>query len=261
MSKTFYNKDDIKRIFDRIDEIRTQYQNLSKNIVMRDFASAKGSEFATHGFLRRCAIMYRCIEKTFENLPPDLEGLPDKENVDDATIFLHCFIINVFGACDNLAWIIVYEKNITKPDGSPIPSTWVGLRSVNRLVRNHLSARTIDALDRSEEWFKHIDVFRHSLAHRISLYVPPYNVSPDRAEDYHILDAQRWHAISNKDFNEAERLDKEQDKLKIFRPWIMHSFSERSPVAIIHPQMLADFGMVLELGEKIFRELELPFTP
>ena len=64
------------------------------------------------------------------------------------TIYLHCFFGHVFGACDNLAWVLVHEKGVTKPDGSELPPTWIGLRKGNKLVRAGLSADMIGVLDR-----------------------------------------------------------------------------------------------------------------
>lgn len=255
MVKGYYKDDDIAKMATRYDELHAKYEALRDTIVMRGFATPKGDEFAKHGFVRRCEMLWRCVQKTFETIPPDLDGLPSRDQTKDVTIFLHCFIIHVFGACDDLAWILVHEKAITKPDGSPLPPAWVGFRKDNKSVRGNLSEKMIGVLDSFEEWFKHVDDFRHSLAHRIPLYVPPYNIRADSEDDYRRLEGEIYQALADGDLDKHQQLKQQQEKLTFFRPWFAHSFSEKSPTMVIHAQALADFSAVLELGEATIQEL------
>ena len=255
MVKGYYKDEDIDKMAAKYCELEAKYEALSENIAMYKFSTPKGEEFALHGFLRRSEMLWRCVNRTFETIPPDLVDKPKRDQTKDVTIFLHCFIIHVFGACDDLAWILVHEKSITKPDGSVLPQKWVGFRKNNKQVRDQLSAKLITVLDEFEKWFQHVDEFRHSLAHRIPLYVPPYSVRHDRADDYERLERERWEALRQRDLDEHQRLKQEQEDLTFFRPWFTHSYSERSPTMVIHPQMLADFGAVLALGEATFEEL------
>lgn len=49
----------------------------------------------------------------------------------------------------------------------------------------------------------------------------------------------------------------EQRKLCFFRPWMTHSFLEKLPQAVFHPQLLADFNTIIELGGKMADELDI----
>ena len=236
-------------------ELKGQHEDQLLSVAWREFGTSKGDKFAKHGFLRRCGMLWRCIEKTFDALPPELDEKPCEDDTRDVSLFLQSFVVHVFGACDDLAWILVHEKRITKPDGKELPPAWIGLRKGNTAVRSALSSEMTNLLDSYEAWFKHVEDFRHSLAHRIPLYVPPYFVPHDRESDYHRLEKESWQALLEGDIDKSRQLQEDKDALTFFRPWYAHSISEGSPHMVIHPQMLADFGSVLELGKAVFGEL------
>lgn len=252
---SYYTEQQIEEMNTRFGELSDQHAALHEQVVMRKFRTAEGDEFAKHGFMRRCDMLWRCVQKTFETIPPDLDELPSSDQTKDATIFLHCFIIHVFGACDDLAWVLVHEKAITRADGNPLPPAWIGFRKDNKIVRENLTKRMISVLDSFEKWFKHVDDFRHSLAHRIPLYVPQYNILADREDDYRRLEGEICLALTDGDLDKHQQLKQQQEELTFFRPWFTHSFSEKSPLMVIHAQMLADFGAVLELGDATIQEL------
>jgi hypothetical protein len=52
-----------------------------------------------------------------------------------------------------------------------------------------------------------------------------------------------------------DHLFTEQMKLGRFRPWVQHSFEEGAKPVVFHPQMLADFTTVDELGHTTLAEL------
>jgi len=256
MTKDYYQPNDIPRFEEKLGELKQAAQDVEGRILNHLFESEKAKEHAIHGFIRRVHILWRCVRKTFELLPPDLEGKPEEDNVKDATVFLHAFYVNIFGACDNIAWVLAFEKNIRKADGARLPAAWVGIRKNNTRVREMLSIEMVKLLDELEEWFEHIDDFRHSLAHRIPLYVPPYIVTENRVADYERLEAESWAALFSTDLDRYEALRSDKMALTFFRPWFTHSISENSPHAIIHPQLIADFGAILKLSDAAMKEVE-----
>ncbi len=251
----YYLEEDLQKMRERYFELEEQHKDQLVGVTNLKFQTPKGDEFAKHGFLRRCKMMWRCIENTFDAIPPEPNMRPGDDEIQDATIFLQCFIFHVFGACDDLAWILVHEKEITKPCGAELPASWIGLRKSNKAVREKLIAEMIGVLDGLEVWFDHVEEFRHSLAHRIPLYIPPYFVPRDREDDYHRLGDASFAALLGGNIDEHVRLQKEQEALTFFRPWFSHSHSEGSPHMVMHPQLLADFGAVLELGKATIDEL------
>jgi hypothetical protein len=255
MAKDYYKAEDISTLLASFAKLKKRFRKISETLAIHEFQTERGKEYALHGYSRRLSILWHCLQKTFELVPPDLEERPDKEAVDDVTMCLHAFYVNIFGACDNIAWFLVFENNIRKPDGTEIPDTWVGIRKQNTLVRQSLSDGLCVVLDGLEKWFKHVEEFRHSLAHRIPMYVPPYVVWSDNSDDYERLEKEAKEALKNHDFELRKSLREEQLALTSFRPWFTHSFSEHSPQMVIHPQLLADFHTLLDIGDAAILEL------
>lgn len=255
MTKEYYNPEDLPKFNEYFAELGKQSDKLAEELVLHEFKTPKGKEYALHGFSRRRKIIWQCITNVFSAIPPDLVGIPNSEEINNATISLHAFYVNAFGACDNLAWVLVYEKKLRKPDGGELPAKWIGLRKANKAIRNGLSCDLVLLLGKFECWFEHVDNFRHSLAHRVPLYVPPYVVSNKNEAEYVRLDKEAWEALRAGDLETNKRLRVEQQKLTDFRPWFTHSFSEKSPHMAIHPQLIADFGALLEIAEGVIAEL------
>ena len=104
-------------------------------------------------------------------------------------------------------------------------------------------------------WFLQIGNLRHALAHRIPLYIPPYVIQDADAAAYRDFEIKMTEAIKQQEFTEYDRLSIEQLKLGRFRPWVQHSFEEGAKPIVFHPQMLADFNTIDELGQKMIQEL------
>lgn len=169
---------------------------------------------------------------------------------------IQAFVFNTFGGIDNLAWIWVLEKGLTKDDGSPIPDIWVGLRKKNKLVRDSFSPEFQECLSKLDNWFDNLNDFRHALAHRVPLYIPPYVVPNDKEAAYQQLNARMTEALNRLDFEEHERLSAEQMTLARFIPCVTHSFEEKVTPVFFHCQMLADFKTIEVLAQKMLTELD-----
>ncbi len=153
------------------------------------------------------------MENVFDTLPPEKGRAPTANELIDLAINIQAFIFNVFGSIDNLAWIWVHERNLTKPDGSALPFSWVGLSRGNNFVRNTFSNDFRAYLAELDPWFVHLEGYRHALAHRVPLYVPPYIITPDREGAYNELSRRMSAAIARRDLAEHARLSEEQDAL------------------------------------------------
>lgn len=246
-----------------LDELQADYRailrkshRLSGSYAARNFNNRRAKEFATHGFVRRLQVLVHCIDQVFSILPPDRSDLPTRDNLADATISIHAFVFNVFGSIDNLAWIWVHEKNVRRDDGSQIPNSWIGLSKDHRTVRASLSPEFRQYLDELVGWLDHIEDFRHALAHRIPLYIPPYVVPDDKLQAYHEFEPRLAEALSRNDFATHDRLFDEQRALGDFRPYMTHSFEENAGIVRFHPQMLADFNTIEALGARMLQELD-----
>jgi hypothetical protein len=248
----YYSSATLNEFHERHSALSGKCRQLMERYLSRNYNVPRAREYAMHGFSRRLEGLVRCIDNVFRILPPDIAGLPTRENLLDATINLQSFVFNVFGSIDNLAWIWVQEKSLVKANGSPLPNSSVGLNRKNTLVRGSFSTEFQKHLSRLNDWFDYLEGFRHALAHRIPLYIPPYVVSKDKDAAYRSLENR----MSEADFTEYERLSAEQKALAMFTPCMTHSFEEEAKPIVFHSQMLIDFLTVEELAKKMLGELD-----
>jgi hypothetical protein len=69
----------------------------------------------------------------FEKLPPELDEIPERDAVVDATLTTQAFVMNAFGCLDNLAWIWVCEKAVLNAEGrSSSLSEWASARKARK---------------------------------------------------------------------------------------------------------------------------------
>jgi hypothetical protein len=134
----------------------------------------------------------------------------------------------------------------------------VGLRKHNVQVRASLSEDFRAYLDTLEKWFEYLADFRHAVAHRIPLYIPPGGVRSKDVDAYNELEQRMAAALNRFRPDEYERLSAEQSKLLLFQPIVGHSFTEMKSPYYFHPQLISDFLTVEELGDKMLAELARP---
>ncbi|HUE12128.1 MAG TPA: hypothetical protein VMQ54_14350 [Steroidobacteraceae bacterium] len=250
----YYTDEGIEKLRDAYADLRGRRMRLQQRCMEFSFGNDRAKEYAVHGFSRRLSGLVRCIENTFSAIPPELESVPASDATHDAEIQVQAFIINVFGCLDNLAWMWVLERNITKPNGAPVPPEWVGLRAANTLVRASLGEELRRYLEGTAEWLEYLEDYRHALAHRIPLYVPPFAIDPKNEGRYRELEEAITRLVIQGHLEEAEALKTERDGLKFFRPFIAHSWSQARPMQF-HIQMLADFKTIEAISAKLLDEL------
>lgn len=253
MAAYFSNKQ-IAELNDGILKANNAFADLRKRYFVRGYKSERAREHALHGFLRRLSTLIRTIDLVFELLPPEMDAIPERDTVVDATIAIQSSVMNTFGCLDNLAWIFVCEKGATKPDGAALDPQSVSLR--NKAVRAKFSKEFSDYIDSRDGWLNGMKEFRDSLAHRIPLYIPPFMVTPDVEEEYNRLERESGEAMRARRFDEYDRLQREQEMLGRFRPFMTHSIIEGAAGIVFHYQLLADFNTIDEFGRKMLEELD-----
>ena len=251
-----FSEEDLQNLNDEYLTISGKKTKVLEAYLKRSYNNGRAREYAHYGFSRRLQLIARCIDNIFLILPPDRVDLPTSEERIDANIYLQAFVFNVFGCVDNLAWIWVAEKKLTKGDGSPIPNGWVGLRKSNTLVCRSFSPKFQKYLNWLDKWFDLQENFRHALAHRIPLYIPPYVITKDKESAYWDFESRKSDAFNRGALDEYDRLSVEQDALGVFRPVMTHSFVEEAKSVVFHAQILADFNTIEELGWLMLEELD-----
>src|SRR4029434_5898527 len=106
-----------------------------------------------------------------------------------------------------------------------------------------------------KDWYEHVENFRHALAHRIPLYVPPYTFNNEETEKFRKLEIKKHEAFQQYDVEKIEKLTAEQNKLGKFFPVMTHLFTADADQVIFHAQILADWITIVELAEKLLIEL------
>ena len=253
VSQTF-SDDDLILLSEGIEETLTKRRELLERFVNRKYRNAKSEEFANHGFCRRIGIMVKCIENIFEILPPNSTYVPEKENVDYAIINLQAFVNNVFGCCDNLAWIWVLENSIRSKNGNNPSPRSVGLRT--KLLMENYPEALVEYINGIKPWLEYIKGYRDALCHRIPLYVPPYFVDPKNAEKYHELENESFAELKNENLDRYHKLESEKKELMFFRPIMTHSLVEEPRFVVFHSQVIADFNTIHEIATKFLEQLE-----
>jgi hypothetical protein len=176
----FFSQQALNNMSETRNAIGGKYESLLMKYVMLPLKDVTAKEYATQGFPRRLGVMAHCIHNVFTILPPEKEEIPSKTQLFDATVNIQAFLVNVFGCIDNLARIWVHERPVKTARGKPLPKGEIGLAIHNTRVRTSFSQAFQGYLKSLDEWLTFIGSFRHALAHRIPLYIPPYAI---RRED------------------------------------------------------------------------------
>ena len=237
-----------------LHEAAENFRSLRERFVLQQFNAVGAREHADHGFARRLGSLLRCIENVYDILPPDRVAIPTRNETADATINIQAFVMNAFGCCENLAWLWVIERDIPRLDGTELPPGWVGLGPDYRFVRGSFSQAFRNYLDTRRAWFVDLKNFRDALAHRIPLYIPPFAVEPANGAQWAALGAEAEAALVRGELDREKELREQQQELTHFAPIMTHSLNA-APRVIFHPQLLADFSTVHEIGCEFLTEL------
>jgi hypothetical protein len=236
------------------DEARRQFDDLRDRLFTRTYKTDRGAEFVKHGLGRRLDILVRAIDQVWQLLPPEQEKIPPHDDVVDAGMAIRAFLMNAFGCLDNIAWVLVNEKNIKGKWGAELEPKSVGLGK--RAVREHLSKEFLTVVDRHADWFANLINFRDSLAHRIPLYIPPYIVPEANIEMYNQLEKAKWEEPARSNPKQYEKLKTEQLELCNFVPGMTHSIFEQAPSVEFHTQLLTDYATIDEYVRAMLEELD-----
>lgn len=254
MSK-FYSDESLAEIASARSKWMLRNQKLLENVLGRTYRTPPAAEYARHGVSRRLRSLGHDVDRVFGLIAPDIDHSPAPEVVLDATAFIQSFIMNVYGAIDNFARIWCLEAGVNNEKGKPIADGNIGFRPKNSDVRGSLSDGFQDYLKNCDPWFEYLENYRHAVAHRIPVYIPPKTLEGDESERYTRLEAESTVALKAGNKTEFWRLFEEQRRLGIFKPFMMHSFGEDAKPVPFHAQMNCDLATVVEIGEHTLNEL------
>lgn len=214
-------------------------------------SSAKARKLLFEGALRRLRLIHEAISIIFDAIPPSTIVPPQEQTVRLATICLHAHVLNVYGFVDCLAHIWVIERNVRSATGTPIPRQHIGLRSENISVRASLPKHLQEILSTYDDWFAGLEKYRHSLAHRVPLYIPPHLVDPRNEKAYNRLN-RLW--LVELDDTRRKNLQAKMDGISHFKSIMLFDLDEIGEV-FFHEQIVVDFLTIASIASEIFGAL------
>jgi hypothetical protein len=235
--------------------VNPAYERLMSKYLSLPLTNESAQGYARYGVVRRLGTLKRCIENVYSIYPPERFDKPSRDECLDLAINLQSFAFNVFGCLDNLAWIWVTDKDLRDTRGKPLRAQQVGLRPGCQTIRQSFSTEFQQYLISRDDWFGHLEDFRHALAHRIPIYVIPYTLHPDRLKAHNDLEERKQAAYKKRDFKTYDQLDAEQEDLGRFMPYMTHSLAEQAPLVPFHYQILADWNTVVEMADEFRKEI------
>ena len=245
---SFFKQDDVDKIKSEFALINSRYTNLSIKLqkLHSSLKTDKAKEYLTHGVMRRMGIMMRSIENVFTIFPIERIKLLSMDELRDVDINLHAFCINIFGLLDNLAWVLIHEKQ----PAAKIDKTSVGL--YKKKTQEYLTEEFRRYLnsERMKKWYaEYLTNYRDALSHRIPLYVPPKTLTPEQASQVKQIENKIADCYKSCDLDMIEKLRKEQDSIGDVCFLVSHAFSESKSI-VLHAQLIADFNTIEEIVEK-----------
>jgi hypothetical protein len=245
----FFHPDTLMSLQEDLKLLTPQWAELIDAFESLELNNPQSREYVFHGFLRRLSTLKRCIENVFEIHPPQKIENPSKNNLEDLKINLQAFMFNCYGCIDNLAWVWVKETYFNYQSRKNIYFFY-------NKIKQQLSPDFATCLENLSPWFKYLEDFRHALAHRIPLFIPPFTINSEDEELYKQIELEIYAAIGKGDFAEYTKLLEEQHTLGKFLPLMTHSFSESSKSLIFHAQLIVDWKTMRHLAYAFLKELK-----
>lgn len=213
-----------------------------------DLDNAQAREYLLHGWGRRVRVLRYSISTIFQRFPPDTARPLASENLDAVQGALHAFVMNLYGAFENLAWAFVHRHALLD---AIVDRRKVGLflASTQRFlpppVTQHLTS------DGMVRWHAdYLKPYRDALAHRIALYIPPAIYTADEGRRYNELDAEEYACIQEHRWADLERVRHEKENLGAACLTFLHAHTADSGSrhVYLHPQLVSDTQTLVEVG-------------
>ena len=252
-----YSNEELDDISNKFEVWHRREDELVIALFTHEYRTEAASVIAHQGLGRRLHGLTHAMDRVFQHVAPNATD-PSREALWDAAAYLQSFIVNVYGALDNLARIWIIEADVKEND-KPVPRAHIGLGPDYKTVRESFPAATKEYLSKSDGWFRYLENYRHALAHRIPLYIPPRQLDREATKASNALEEQMTIASAEQKHDLYDELRAEQKRLGVFEPVMMHSFGDDpddgTPVKF-HGQMICDLATLVEIAEHVLSDLK-----
>jgi hypothetical protein len=209
--------------------------------------------YIREGLGRRIVILKHCLASIYRQFPPSTLVPLTQDQRQDVQIALHAFVMNLYGAFENLAWAFVIRHDLMSKF-QPINKVGVFSKLLQKLmpvpIASYLTSDTFSAWSKS-----YLKNYRDSLAHRIPLYIPPAEFSSEHANRYAELDELDAASLQAHDWDGLQKNQTERDSLGrpsfMFLTSLMNKHGVSPKPMLLHPQLLSDANTLIEFS-KVF---------
>jgi hypothetical protein len=195
-------------------------------------------------YLQRCRILIRkeCAENE-ATLSPYIAT--------DLSIYINSYYVNLCGALDNLAWILVHELRLQDPVNEKDRKTQklASLKEKDFLKSITKSSPQIaNRIRATLDWHKEVLDLRHPAAHRIPLTVISGVLEPEEKEEY-----QRLQSLANTELKENGDTNRYFDLLSMasqlgqFYPWLENPLGHQNGFFYLPNLIARDQAFFLDL--------------
>lgn len=238
-----YSDQLIEQIEARFIEVRSGIRQVRTDclLAVAELTQEPAREYLLHGVGRRLGMIQRAAENIFDVFPATQEKPLSPDLSQEANINLHAFVINAYGMQDNLAWVFVHENQIK------LPRLRVGLFRPECQAHLPAAIRLFLSDQRIIDWHEtYAKDYRDALAHRIPLYIPPAQHTPEEAAKDASL-TEEWTALLvAREYEKADSVHQQRLELGRAAPYFKHSYGDPHYMHL-HPQLLADLTTIQEL--------------
>ena len=134
---------------------------------------------------------------------------------------------------------------------------------LNRKFRNLIGdAELNEVFEGNDAWFLRVkDELRNRYVHRVSPYVPTAGYSPEDVKENNRIQAERWLALKEERFDDIEAINKKEQSLGKFLPWISFVDSDiHMPLlATVLDDVLRFSELSLTVLERLIPSLDFPW--
>jgi len=203
-------------------------------------------EYMTHGVGRRLRTLHHALRSIFSDFPPAQSQPLENDALHDVESALHTFVINLYGLFENLAWAFVHRHNLEASIGNR-KSIGLFLKKTQQYLPAPLRAYL--TLPKTVQWHDdYLKNYRDALAHRIPMYIPPFLLSPQQADEHADLWVAEGKAIESHQWERLDEVREEAAGMRRACHFFVHSIvgSDQARPVYLHPQLLCDIKTVTE---------------
>lgn len=226
---------------------------LADTVLSHSFSSPRAEQFSREGFVRRLKNLDHAMNRLADVYPPNTLKAP-RDTIRDAELLLQSFVMNIFGAIDNLAWVWALECEITRPNGKALSRLEVAFYGQQaKTLFKSLTPALVEVINEGNDWFKALRSYRDGVAHQIPIYIPRL-YDNDEAEKAEQINVAINDAIATRNHTLMGELMDQRFHLGDYGA--VMALCGKQQTILLHPQMICDLATVVNLGEIMFLELQ-----